>query len=490
MKPQLLMEPKLYNLWFGLEKNPFNQTSNPRYFVPTPCHMKALDYLLSGIKEREAFYIITGEAGTGKTILLRSLSRYLDTSIKTAFILQPIIISDLEFLKKVNEKFGVVIGDSKSKSIKNYSEALNHFLVETFHRGGSAVLIIDEAQSLSFNVLEKIRALSKLEFNKKKLIQIVLSGQPMLKDILAAPPLNLLDEHIKVYCDLKPLDFKGLKKYIEHRLLMVGSREKRIFTNQAIKRIYSYSQGNPAKINAVCDLVIYIATRERKFKISKTIAEKAIKTLQGDISMGLYNIDKSWKRFAPMPIILLLFFMFVVIYTFGQKKYLLKTFSKENNEIVLKIDKDRIAPMGAMLPKNKVTLPIQRESSKIMFIGATINKQAPNTEGSTKKISSEKKYFSIQTGAFLYRENAENLSENLKRKGYTPHIVEALDYAKRKWYAVRMMRFNDFKDAYITAAEFRKKERKPAIVTVIDSLEAFRPEREEFEKVTPTSLRK
>ena len=162
------MEQKLYNLWFGLEKNPFNQTSNPRYFVPTPCHMKALDYLLSGIKEREAFYIITGEAGTGKTILLRSLSRYLDTSIKTAFILQPIIISDLEFLKKVNEKFGVVIGDSKSKSIKNYSEALNHFLVETFHRGGSAVLIIDEAQSLSFNVLEKIRALSKLEFNKKK----------------------------------------------------------------------------------------------------------------------------------------------------------------------------------------------------------------------------------------------------------------------------------------------------------------------------------
>lgn len=451
--------------------------------------MEALYYLFYGINKREAFIIITGDAGTGKTILSKAFSSYLDTSIKTAFFFHP-IISDLEFLQKVNQQFGIVIEDSQSKSIKDYFEALNHFLVENFKHGGKAVLVIDEAQSLSYNVLEQIRKLSNLEIRKKKLIQIVLVGLPELKDVLAVPPLKLFDKRINVYYDLKSLDIKGLKGYVEHRLLMVGSEANPLFTNQAFKRIYSYTQGNPTQINAVCDLALLIAYRERKNKISKNIVGKAIKKLQGDLSLGLENIDRSWKKFAPITIMLLLIFMFAGFYGFGQKENILKTFSLKKNKVVLEIDNERNNQIGTMTQKNKVSIPIQRESSKPKLIKPTINNQTSNIENFSTKVESKNKIFSIQIGAFLSKKNAENLTESLQKKDYTPYIFEISDYVGRKWYSVRMMRFSDLKDAYITAAEFKKKERMPAIVTAINSLKPIRPGTEEVEKVSKISLRK
>lgn len=472
------MELGLYTSWFGLTRKPFNLTSDPRYLFLSPCHIEALYCLLNGINECRPIIIITGDAGKGKTMLCRAISSYLDASIKIAFLFHP-TISDTELLKIVNEKFGIGIEDSRSKSKKDYFEELKHFLLKTYRLRGKAVLIIDKAQSLSYKVLKQIRKLSNLKTKKKKLIQIVLVGQPELKDVLAAPALRLPDEHINAYCNLKPLDSKFLKGHVEHRLLVAGIKENLQFTNQAFKRIYSYSHGNPRQINAVCDLALLIAYNERKNKISRGIVENAIKKLQGDISIGLKNIDRSWNRFAPITIMLLLIFMFTGFYGFNQKEPNLKVFSLKENRIALEIDKDRSAPLGAMIPKNKITLPIQRESSKTILIEPAINKQASTKESFETKVSS-KKTFTIQMGAFLSKENAVNLTEKLERRGYMPYIFEALDDVERKWYAVRMMGFNDFKDAYLVETEFKKNERKPAIVTVIDSLDPFRPEREEF----------
>jgi general secretion pathway protein A len=337
----------MYTTFFGLKENPFNLTPDPRYLFLSPYHKEALDHLLYGINERKGFITITGGIGTGKTTLCRELLSHLDSSTKSALIFNA-FISDMELLRTINQEFGID-DDSSVETKKGYVDALNHFLLETFSHSGNAVLLIDEAQNLSQPVLEQIRMLSNLETEKEKLIQIVLVGQSELKEFLASPSLRQLDERIMVRYDLKPIDSRDMQGYVEHRLVVAGGRGDLRFTSGAFKKIYTYSQGNPRRINAVCDRALLIAYTKEKYTIPKEIIDEAIKALHGDITIDPHLRGWSWKRIASVTALLLLLIMVAGFAGWSFREDVTRIFSGEKRTaVVQKKDtppKKRVAPL-------------------------------------------------------------------------------------------------------------------------------------------------
>jgi general secretion pathway protein A len=304
----------LYTSYFGFKENPFSLTPDPDYLYLSRHHKEAFDHLVYGTNERKGFIVITGGIGTGKTTLCRALLETLDASIKTALIFNA-YIADMELLRTINQEFGIG-ADVQGQSKKDHIDRLNQFLLETHGQGGNAVLLIDEAQNLSHAVLEQIRMLSNLETEKEKLIQIVLVGQLELRELLASPALKQLDERIMVRYDLKPLDRKDVQGYVEHRLVVAGGRGNVRFTNGAIEAIYAYSQGNPRRINGVCDRALLIAYSKDEFTVSKKTVQKATEDIRGDITSD-HAYATVWPRKKLAPASVLLLFVLVLLAGFA-----------------------------------------------------------------------------------------------------------------------------------------------------------------------------
>lgn len=286
----------MYTSYFGLKENPFSLTPDPGYLYLSRNHKEAFDHLLYGINERKGFIVVTGGIGTGKTTLCRALLGTLPSSTRTALILNA-YISDIELLRTINEEFGIR-SPVTPQSNKDYVDGLNQFLLDTFSAGENAVLLIDEAQNLSPAVLEQIRMLSNLETEKEKLLQIVLTGQSELRDLLASPALRQLDERIMVRYDLKSLDRKDVEGYIDHRLVIAGGRGNLRFSKGALDAIYKYSQGNPRRINGVCDRALLIAYTKDELAISAKTVIKAIDDVRGSFPIGRRRTIWTQSRIA------------------------------------------------------------------------------------------------------------------------------------------------------------------------------------------------
>jgi general secretion pathway protein A len=273
----------MYNSFFGFSENPFNLTPDPRYLFLSAYHKEAFEHLLYGINERKGFIVITGGIGTGKTTLCRTLLNHLGADVKSALIFNS-FVSDIELLRSINQEFGIEMPpDAGTK--KDYIDALNRFLLDIFTAGGNAVLIIDEAQNLSPDVLEQIRMLSNLETSKEKLIQIILAGQPELQGMLGAPSLAQLNERVMVRYDLRQLAFSDIRRYIEHRMVVAGGHGNVRFTEGAVRDIYTSSRGNPRRINNLCDRALLISYALGKHDVSRSIIKKSVKELYGDSNL-------------------------------------------------------------------------------------------------------------------------------------------------------------------------------------------------------------
>jgi general secretion pathway protein A len=304
----------MYTSYFGFKENPFSLTPDPNYLYLSRHHKEAFDHLLYGINERKGFIVITGGIGTGKTTLCRALLGTLNASTKTALIFNA-NISDMELLRTINQEFGIV-GGAPDQSKKDYIDSLNHFLLETFSHDGNAVLLIDEAQNLPHTVLEQIRMLSNLETEKEKLVQIVLVGQLELKEILASPALKQLDERIMVRYDLKPLDKNDVRGYVDHRLVVAGGRGNVQFTKRALDAVYAHSEGNPRRINGICDRALLVAYSKDETTISKQTILKAVEDIYGEVTRKP-SPQKYWspKRIPSLAMVLLL--VLIVVAGFG-----------------------------------------------------------------------------------------------------------------------------------------------------------------------------
>lgn len=269
----------MYEHFFGLREKPFNVTADPAFLFLSHRHKEALSHLVYGINERKGFLEITGEIGAGKTTLCKALLNSLDRDTKTALILNP-DLSKFQLLKAILQDYGV--GFTKNSGISLLNK-LNNFLLQQLTEGNNVVLIIDEAQNLRASMLEEIRLLSNLETEKEKLLQIVLVGQPELREKLKSPRLKQLRQRISVRYHILPLEKNDTEKYIRHRLLVAGAKNSVEFDQEAVEEIYEYSRGIPRLINVICDKTLLAAfVRETKLIGSKLIRE-SIEELEGNI---------------------------------------------------------------------------------------------------------------------------------------------------------------------------------------------------------------
>ncbi|MBW7895313.1 MAG: AAA family ATPase [Opitutaceae bacterium] len=267
----------MYQAFYGFQEMPFNITPDPRFLYLSPTHHDALQHLKYGVQERKGFIVLVGEVGCGKTTLCRRFLNEIDTErFDTALILNP-RVTETQMLKAILTE----LGETKlARSQVDLVAQMNRVLLERIHRGRDIVLIIDEAQNLSFAVLEQIRLLSNLETDQQKLLQIVLMGQPELKEVLAREELRQLRQRILVHYELHPLSLEDTRHYIHHRLTLAGGMGRPGFTPWALRAIHKGSKGIPRIVNNLCDKAMLSAFIRESDEVNYWDVRRAIRDWQ------------------------------------------------------------------------------------------------------------------------------------------------------------------------------------------------------------------
>jgi general secretion pathway protein A len=262
----------MYRDFYGLIRSPFEMTPDPSFLYLGETHREGLAMLHYALQARKGFVALTGEVGTGKTTLIHALLSQLDSGTPSAFIFNP-RLDPLDLLRMVFDEFGI---EEYCRTKAEYLMALNHFLIESLSRDQVALLIIDEAQNLSPEMLEEVRLLSNLETPTSKLLQIMLVGQPELGEMLDQPQLRQLRQRIVLRHHLRPFGSEELDQYVEERLRLAGYTGKGIFDRSARKVLYAVTGGVPRLVNVVCDSALLLGySRELQTIDAKIIHEAA-----------------------------------------------------------------------------------------------------------------------------------------------------------------------------------------------------------------------
>jgi len=268
----------MYTQFYNLRENPFNVTSDPNFLYMSRKHKEALSFLSYGIEHRKGFLEITGEIGTGKTTICKALLNRLNEKVKTAFIINP-DLSELQLLESIAEDFGIEV-PKKAGKLTTF-RLINKFLIHQLSLKNNVALIIDEAQNLKSSLLEQIRLLSNLETEKEKLIQIVLVGQPQLREKLNSPGLTQLRQRISISYHILPLEKVEVPNYIGHRLTVAGANKSVNFSEDALEEIYRFSEGVPRLINMVCDRALLFGFVLEARKITSGIVKRGVEEIKG-----------------------------------------------------------------------------------------------------------------------------------------------------------------------------------------------------------------
>ena len=267
----------MYERYFNLSENPFTIAPNPRYFYLSEQHREALAHLQYGLNENGGFILLTGEVGTGKTTAWRCLVENLPTNVDLALVLNP-RINETELLETICDELGIVY--EQNSGIKQLSDLLNRHLLETYARRRRTIVIVEEAQNLSTEVLEQLRLLTNLETNESKLLQIILIGQPELLEKLADSRLRQLRQRIIAHFHLKPFNLKDVRAYVHHRLSVVGA-PLRLFSDSAVRKLAKYSQGIPRLINLICDRALLGCFSEERGYVDTRMVSRAAREVFG-----------------------------------------------------------------------------------------------------------------------------------------------------------------------------------------------------------------
>jgi general secretion pathway protein A len=267
----------MYLEYYGLTRSPFEMTPDPSFLYLGETHREGLATLVYGVRARKGFLLLTGEVGTGKTTLLHALLSQLDASTASAFIFNP-RLDPLDFFRVLLDEYSI---EDECHTKADFLMALNRFLIGRLEKDKPTLLIVDEAQNLSPELLEEIRLLSNLETPTSKLIQIMLVGQPELKEMLARPDLRQLRQRIVLRHHLRPFDEGECEAYVQERLRLAGYTGKGIFKRNALQEIYRVTGGIPRVVNILCDGALLLGFG----RDLKTLDRDVIREVAGDMEL-------------------------------------------------------------------------------------------------------------------------------------------------------------------------------------------------------------
>jgi general secretion pathway protein A len=271
----------MYREYFGLKEKPFSIAPNPHYFYMSEGHREALAHLLYGIKGEGGFVLLTGEVGAGKTTVCRLLLELIPEDLEIAFILNPPLTVE-ELVATVCDEFKISY-PSDTRSVKDFVARIHAYLIDVHARSRRAVLIIEEAQNLSTEVLEQIRLLTNLETDEHKLLQIIMLGQPELRDKLKQPQLRQLSQRITARYHLGPLSKKETSEYVNYRLSTAGLvRPHRLFPERTLRKLFRLTRGVPRLINVICDRALLGTYVEGKDRVDTKTLTTAAREVSGD----------------------------------------------------------------------------------------------------------------------------------------------------------------------------------------------------------------
>lgn len=288
----------MYNSFYGFKESPFTMTPNSRFFFQSAKHAEALDSLLYAITERKGFVVITGEIGSGKTTVCRTLLNKIDSRVQTALVTNT-HLSGKDLLETILDDLEIEYKPGSKAKLLNQ---LNAYLIEQLYNNNNVVLIIDEAQNLKPSVLEDVRMLSNLETETEKLLQIILLGQPELKKKLGLNNLEQFRQRVAVYYHLSPLTLEETKEYVLHRVKVASGSNRKYFTDQALELIHQFTKGVPRLINQLCDsafLTGYVKEAEiiDEKIVQEVIDESPKRQLEG--KMSPVHLQPSLKEKTP-----------------------------------------------------------------------------------------------------------------------------------------------------------------------------------------------
>mgnify|MGYP005840149941 CR=1 FL=1 len=303
----------MYKEYFGLKETPFSIAPDPHYFYISLGHREALAHLMYGLNSDGGFVLLTGEVGAGKTTVCRCLLQQVPDNCEVAFILNPKVTS-IELLASICDEFKIPYTKS-DETIKNLVSLINEFLIKASEIGRRSILIIEEAQNLSPEVLEQIRLLTNLETNQRKLLQIIMLGQPELKEVLAKPELRQLSQRITARYHLGPLAKEEIAGYVHHRLSVAGLVRGEPFPPSVLGMLYGLTKGVPRLINVICDRALLGAFTEGKDRVDRA----TLLTAAREVSGGSGNSSQRKRLRAWLAIILLIALLIGGVWLYGKE---------------------------------------------------------------------------------------------------------------------------------------------------------------------------
>ena len=508
----------MYENYFQFKEKPFSLTPDPKFLYLSKQYQGALDHMLYGIKQREGFMVIAGDVGTGKTTLCRCLLDRLDEDIEVALILNP-MLSDMDLLRNIvhdlqiepvqlQQPAGIIedgsTGDNveieltpeipstidwKSRhhtwtnnaSKKELIDALNVFLLTRHEQGRTMVLIVDEAQNLSLDVMEQIRILSNIETEKEKLLQIIFVGQLELNEKLKLPTLKQLNQRISIRYEISPLDIDGTKNYIEHRILVAGAASHVTFTRSAVKEVFNYSKGYPRLINLVCDRALLAAYNQHDETIDRPHIGEAIRSLLGEENKS-YFLSHFIKAQLPL-VASILFFIAGLSFFILSSKDIGKIFSFPGekfaapqsvpviaaSENIETVETDAATPVQDFITDLDRTSTVPETILLEPKVPAVEIPQVAKVETATvtSPIADVTKTgnYRIQVYSLRDKAEAEQHKQELAKGGFDVFLKKAVS-AGQDWYIVYVGPFSDINSAKVNLKALKFSGREPILLSV------------------------